>query len=140
VIVYLDTSVLLSIVARDANSEKAGAWYEGLQASVIISDLADLEVCAVISRELRAKRFSRAVADRALSDFDSLRATSERSAPDAQDFALADRLVRDEALKLFAADALHLASAKNGGARLATFDLRLAEAARMAGVELAGPG
>jgi len=140
VIVYLDTSVLLSIVARDSNSEKAGAWYESLQASVVISDLADLEVCAVVSRELRAKRFTRAAADRALSDFDSLRATSERSTPDAQDFALADRLARDETLKLSAADALHLATAKNGGARLATFDLRLAEAARMAGVELAGPG
>lgn len=139
-IVYLDTSVLLSIVALDSNSDKAGRWYQGLQASAIISDLADLEVCAVVSRELRAKRFSRSVADRALSDFDALRATSERSTPDAQDFALADRLVRDYSTKLAAADALHLASAKNSGARLATFDVRLAEAARTAGVELAGPG
>lgn len=139
-IVYLDASVLLSIVALDSNSEKAGAWYESLQASVVISDLADLEVCAIISRELRAKRFSRSVADRALSDFDSLRATGERLTPDAQDFALAGRLVRDYSTKLAAADALHLASAKNAGAQLATFDLRLAEAARMAGVELAGPG
>lgn len=138
-IVYLDTSVVLSIVALDSNSETAGAWYGSLQAAVVISDLADLEVCAVVSRELRAKRFSRSVADRALSDFDSLRAASERSTPDAQDFALADRLVRDYSTKLTAADALHLASAKNGGARLATFDVRLAEAARAAGVELSGP-
>ena len=137
-IVYLDTSVVLSIVAQDSNSEKAGAWYGSLQASVVISDLADLEVCAVISRELRAKRFSRSVADRALSDFNSLRATSERSTPDAQDFALADRFVRDYALKLSAADALHLASAKNAGAQLATFDLRLAAAARMRAVEVVG--
>lgn len=134
-IVYLDTSVILSIVALDTNSEKAGAWYGGLQASVIISDLADLEVCAVISRELRAKRFSRTGADRALSDFDSLRATSERSTPDASDFALADRLVRDYATKLTAADALHLASAMNAGAVLATFDKRLAGAARAQGLE-----
>jgi predicted nucleic acid-binding protein len=48
-------------------------------------------------------------------------------------------LVRDYSTKLTAADALHLASAKNGGARLATFDVRLAEAARAAGVELSGP-
>ena len=129
-IVYFDTSVLLSIVARDSNSDKAGRWYESLQATVVISDLADLEVCAVISRELRAKRFTRAVAERALADFDTLRTTSERSTPDAQDFALASRLVRDYATKLSAADALHLASAKNTGALLATFDLRLTEAAR----------
>ncbi len=139
-IVYLDTSVLVSIVAFDANSEAAGRWYENLQASVIISDLANLEVCAVVSRELRAKRFSRAAADKALADFDSLRAASERLTPGAQDFALADQLVRDYATKLSTPDALHLAAAKNAGARLATFDVRLAEAARIAGVELSGPG
>lgn len=133
--VYLDASVLISIIANDSNSEKAGRWYQDLQATVVISDLADLEVCAVISRELRAKRFSRAVADRALADFDALRVTSERSTPDASDFALADRLVRDYATKLTAADALHLASAMNAGAVLATFDKRLAGAARAQGLE-----
>jgi hypothetical protein len=135
VTVYLDASVLISIIANDSNSEKAGRWYQDLQATVVISDLADLEVCAVISRELRAKRFSRAVADRALADFDALRVTSERSTPDASDFALADRLVRDYATKLTAADALHLASAMNAGAVLATFDKRLAGAARAQGLE-----
>jgi predicted nucleic acid-binding protein len=136
VIVYLDTSVVLSIVALDSNSDKAGAWYESLQAAVVISDLADLEVCAVISRELRAKRFTRAAADKALADFDSLRAASERLTPGAQDFALADQLVRDYATKLSAPDALHLAAARNAGARLATFDVRLAEAARAQEVDV----
>lgn len=135
-IVYLDTSVVLSIVALDSNSDKAGAWYESLQAAVVISDLADLEVCAVISRELRAKRFTRAAADKALADFDSLRAASERLTPGAQDFALADQLVRDYATKLSAPDALHLAAARNAGARLATFDVRLAEAARAQEVDV----
>ena len=107
---------------------------------MIISDLANLEVCAVVSRELRAKRFTRAAADKALADFDSLRAASERLTPGAQDFALADQLVRDYATKLSAPDALHLAAAKNAGARLATLDARLAEAARMQGVELAAFG
>jgi hypothetical protein len=138
VIVYLDTSVLMSIVTLDANSEAASRWYENLQASVIISDLANLEVCAVVSRELGAKRFTRAVADKALADFDSLRAASERLTPGAQDFALADQLVRDDATKLSAPDALHLAAAKNAGATLATFDARLAEAARAKGVEMEG--
>ena len=64
-IVYLDASVLVSIVTLDVNSEKAGRWYDGLVAPVIISDLANLEVCAVISREFRARRFTRASADKA---------------------------------------------------------------------------
>ena len=136
-IVYLDASVLVSIVTLDANSEKAGRWYEGLVAPVIISDLANLEVCAVISREFRARRFSRASADKAFSDFDALRAASEPLSHAAQDFAIADRLVRDYSTKLSAPDALHLASAKNAGAALATLDTRLAEAARAQGVEVA---
>jgi predicted nucleic acid-binding protein len=136
-IIYFDASVLVSIVTFDVNTEKAASWYGGLQASVIISELANLEVCAVVSRELRARRFSRADADKAISDFDALRVTSERWSHGAQDFALADQLVRDHSTKLSAPDALHLASAKNAGAALATFDARLAEAARAQGVELA---
>ena len=46
-------------------------------------------------------------------------------------------LVRDFTTKLTAPDALHLASAKNAGATLATLDVRLAEAARAQGVETA---
>jgi predicted nucleic acid-binding protein len=134
--VYLDAPVLMSIIASDANSEKAGRWYGGVTASVIVSDLANLEVCAVISREHRAKRFSRAAAEKALSDFDALRAASDRLCPGPQDYALADRLIRDFESKLMAADALHLASAKNVAAGLATFDVRLADAARKHGVEV----
>jgi uncharacterized protein len=136
-IVYLDTSVIVSIITFDANSARAGRWYEGLYGPVIISDLANLEVCAVISRDLRSRRFSRAYADKARIDFDALRAAGERWSHGAQDFTLADRLVRDYSTKLSAPDALHLASTKNAGAALATFDERLAEAARRQGVEVA---
>jgi uncharacterized protein len=139
-IVYLDASVIVSIITFDANSERAGLFYGGLQALVLISDLANLEVCAVVSRELRSKRFSISYADRALSDFDAMRVTSERWSHGAQDFMLADRFVRDYSTKLSAPDALHLAATKNAGAALATFDLRLARVARTYGVEVAGLG
>ena len=56
------------------------------------------------------------------------------------DLDSADRLVRDFATKLSAPDALHLASAKNAGAAIATFDTRLADAARAQGVEVAELG
>ena len=67
-----------------------------------------------------------------------MRAGCERLSHGVDDFMLAERIVRDFATKLAAADALHLASAKNAGAALATFDLRLADAARMKGVKVAG--
>jgi predicted nucleic acid-binding protein len=55
------------------------------------------------------------------------------------DFVLAELIARDFTTRLLAPDALHLASAKNAGATLATFDARLAEAAKPTGVALAIP-
>jgi uncharacterized protein len=137
VIVYFDAPVVVSIIMVDAHSPMPGCWYEGLGASVIISDLANPEVSAVISREFRAKRYTRAQADKAVGEFESLRAQSYRMSHGPRDFSPAELLIRDYSTKLSAPDALHLASAKNIGAMLATFGVRLAEAARAQGVEMA---
>jgi predicted nucleic acid-binding protein len=138
-LIYLDASVLVSLLVADSHTDKASAWYSRLNETVAVSDLANLDVSAVLSRDLRVGRLNRASVDAALLDFDALRAGCERLSHGEGDFLLAERIVRDFSTKLAAADALHLAAAKNAGARLATFDARLAEAARMAGVELAGP-
>jgi uncharacterized protein len=69
-----------------------------------------------------------------------MRANCERLSHGASGFSLAERLIRDFATKLAAADALHLASAKNAGATLATLDGRLAEAVRGQGVALSDLG
>jgi uncharacterized protein len=137
VIIYFDASVLVSIIIVDANSPNVGRWYESLSASVIVSDLANLEVSAVISREFRTRRYTRAQADKAVGEFDALRAQSDRMTHGPRDFDLAELLTRDYSTKLSAPDALHLASAKNAGAVLATLDVRLADAARAQGVEVA---
>jgi uncharacterized protein len=97
----------------------------------------NLEVSAVISRCLRVGRLTKRLAEGALLDFDAIRANCERLSHGVGDFMLAERLIRDFATKLAAADALHLASAKTAGAALATFDARLAEAARGQGVPAA---
>jgi predicted nucleic acid-binding protein len=136
-LIYLDPSVLLPLVAADAHSARATVWYLGVSAALIVSDLANLEVSAVISRSVRAGRLSPRKAESALLDFDAMRAGCERLSHTIDDFLLAGRLVRDFGTKLAPADALHLASAKNAGAVMATFDRRLAEAARAQGVDLA---
>jgi predicted nucleic acid-binding protein len=69
-----------------------------------------------------------------------MRANCEPLSHRPSDFLLAERLIRDFSTKLAAADALHLASAKNAGATLATLDARLAEAAQGQGVALADLG
>jgi predicted nucleic acid-binding protein len=136
-LIYLDASVLLPLLVADAHTAQAVAWYSDLNATLIVSDLANLEVSAVVSRDLRKARFTQDAAENALLDFDAMRANCERLNHSAADFLLAQRLARDFSTKLSAADALHLASAKNAGAALATFDTRLAEAARAQGMEVA---
>ena len=138
--IYFDASVLLPLLIADAHTEKASAWYAGLSATVVVSDFANLEVNAVLSRHLRVGRLTQGEVENALLDFDAMRANCERLSHAASDFLLAERLVRDFATKLAAADALHLASAKNAGATLATLDVRRAEAARGLGVALADLG
>jgi predicted nucleic acid-binding protein len=135
-LIYFDASVLLPLLIADAHTEKASAWYSGLSATVVVSDFANLEVNAVLSRHLRVGRLTQGEVENALLDFDAMRAHCERLSHGPSDFLLAERLVHDFSTKLAAADALHLASAKNAGAALATFDARLAEAANGRGVEL----
>jgi uncharacterized protein len=139
-LIYFDPSVLLPLLIADALTEKAGAWYSGLSATVVVSDFATLEVNAVLSRHLRVGRLTHDEVENALVDFEAMRANCERLSHTASDFLLAECLVRNFSTKLAAADALHLASAKNAGATLATLDARLAEAAQGQGVALADLG
>jgi hypothetical protein len=59
-LIYFDALALLPLLIADAHTEKASAWYSGLSATVIVSDFANLEVNAVLSRHLRVGRLSKA--------------------------------------------------------------------------------
>jgi predicted nucleic acid-binding protein len=102
-----------------------------------VADLAAVEFAAGISRWLRMGRVDVGQAEFALASFDMLRAQCLSYAHGRDDFALAELIARDFTTKLVAPDALHLASARNAGARLATFGARLAEAAKAQGVRVA---
>ncbi len=133
--IYLDASLLLSLLVADGHTQRALAWLSAVDGTLAVSDLANLEVSAVLSRDLRSGRLTRDAVEAALIDFDALRAACERLSHSAGDFLLAEHIVRDFPLKLTAPDALHLARATDAGAGLATFDERLASAARTRGVE-----
>jgi hypothetical protein len=49
-LIYVDSSVLLPLLIADAHTEKVGAWYSSLSATVVVSDFANLEVNAMLSR------------------------------------------------------------------------------------------
>ena len=138
--IYLDASVLVSAIRSDAHTACARAWLTASTSVLIVSDFAAAEVAAVIMRDARAGILGRDDVILALADFDAFRASSERLSHGPQDFRLSESIVRDQATKLGAADALHLASAIHAKSALATFDLRLAGAARGRGVEVAQIG
>jgi hypothetical protein len=103
---------------------------------LIVSDLVRLEFAAVVSRAVRTGRFDAEAAQRALASFDEFRAASVQVNHTRDDFDSAEQLVRDFATKLSAPDALHLATATNAGAAMATFDARLADVARAQSLEV----
>lgn len=135
--IYADTSVLVAFVFDEPDSDRVRDWFRRANQPIIVSDLARLEFPAVVTRSARTRRLDPSEASAALASFDWLAARSRSLRHDRADFAAAEMLVRDFATKLAAPDALHLASAKNVGAMLATLDVRLAEAARGQGVKVA---
>lgn len=136
-IVYIDASVLVSAIFNEPSSAQARSWWRNLTVPPILSDLANIECIGAISRAVRSGRHTPVGGADALKGLDDLRAACSPRSHDRADFALAEQLVRDFATKLAAPDALHLATAMNAGATLATFDLRLAAAARSRGVAVA---
>ena len=114
------------------------AWLIRANPRLIVSDLAGLEFVSVVSRALRTGRLNRAEAELALATLDEIRGAAIPSGHNRDDFELAGALVRDFADKLAAAEALHLATAANAGAVIATLDMRLSSAALRHGVETVG--
>jgi predicted nucleic acid-binding protein len=140
VTIYADTSALVAFVFDEPHSNRVREWFRRTTQRIIVSDLARLEFPAVVTRSARTRRLNPSEASAALASFDLLAARSRPLRHDRADFTAAEMLVRDFATKLTAPDALHLASAKNAGATLATLDARLAEAARAQGLALAELG
>ena len=138
---YLDTSVVVALLLQDAHSSKADAWLIRARPILLVSDFCTIEFAAVVSRRVRMNQLTAETANLALRKFDdwlSRAGQIVRCAP--EQMALARQIVRDFASKLSAPDAIHLAITRHSGATLATFDDRLAEAARRHAVPVTIPG
>ena len=137
--IYIDASVLVANVLNEPQSGLAREWMKRSTGRILIGEFAALEVAAVISRALRTQRFDEGQATTAQENFDILRQSCARLGHSRAGYSLAEQLVRDFSTKLSAPDALHLATSINSGATLATFDLRLIEAARARGANVIAP-
>ena len=137
-IVYADASLLVPIFAADAFTVRAMVFVRGARPTVLLSDFAAAEFASAIARKARTGAIG---ADDALGAFANFDAWAVAQAARVQvvpaDISLAEGFVRRLDLNLRAPDAINIAMAMRLGADLATFDERMAEAARALGCGVA---
>ena len=128
---YLDTSILISMIMKDAGSARVDAWLDSSNEALHVSAWAMAEFAAVLWRRQRNREIADTAPAAAILELESwaanfaVRLGLSASAGDA-----ASILAKRPDLKLSAPDALHLALAVQAGLTLVTSDLRLAKAAR----------
>jgi hypothetical protein len=136
--VYLDTSVLVPIFLLDPFVDRARAFLASKPKDIIVSDFDSAEFASVVGLRLRMKVLTAPEARTAFANFDGwveANALGAETVP--PDIRAAGIFLRRLDLPLRAPDAIHLAIAQRLGARLATFDKRMAAAARALGISVA---
>lgn len=135
--IYLDTSVIVPLFLPERRSLEAENLIVLKQ--IIVSDLAGAEFSSAIAMAVRVGRLKENAARQVLAQFDDWIADQALSAEtQREDFLAAIGLIRRFDLGLRTPDALHIAIAMRAGAKLLTFDAKMAEAASALGLETAG--
>lgn len=138
---YLDASVLLPLVLPEAASARIDAWLRDARGDLIVSDLADAEFRAAISRRVRMDELREEKATQLHLLFDQWRDEAARPLETLSvDIRAAARLVRKPFPKLLTPDAVHIATCRRLGLTLVTHDRRLLEVGRREGVKVLSPG
>jgi predicted nucleic acid-binding protein len=139
---YLDTSVLVSLFLPDPESELVRAWFnDRSEDTLAISDWTMTEFASAMGIKVRDKGLKPDQARKASSLMQGLATDSlEVFTPTRSDYRKAAEHLERHALGLRAGDALHLAIAQNKVAEcLYTLDRRLIDAARKLQVKAASP-
>jgi predicted nucleic acid-binding protein len=135
---YLDASVVVALVTRDAFTFRADSYLRAVAPVLIVSDLAATEFASVVARRVRMKEISPSIAQATFAALDSwLLRSTERAETTAADVAAAAQALRRLDLPLRTADALNIAIAQRIGATLMTFDEKMAASARALSVDVA---
>ena len=140
---YLDTSVLVPLVLREATSGTIEQWFASAPARQLVTSRWTLvEFASAIGNKVRAGALSQRLGAAALDTFEAQIVAAVRLAAfDDTDLTAAARFVSRFELGLRAGDALHLAIAHRLRAtRLVTLDQRMAVAARALKIDAEEPG
>lgn len=136
--VYLHASVLVALVTDDALTARADTFLRATRPEIIVSDLASAECSSALARRCRMGELSMQDTHSAFQMLDAWTSMhAERVALGAADLRRAEALVRRLDLHLRTPDALNIAIAERTGGTMATFDVKLAAAARSLGLPLA---
>jgi len=131
--IYLDTSILVSLLVKEAQSAGVSAWFARLsQEEITISEWTCAEFSSAIGMKVRTGELTTELACETLRTFRALAENSLKVlVPDRADYLLSSRYLEQFDLGLRAGEALHLAIAADHGARVIyTLDRRLVEISR----------
>jgi predicted nucleic acid-binding protein len=133
-LLYLDTSVVASLVLNDAHSATVRNWFERKKREQFaISDWTRVEFASAVARLERRAQLDSSQADAARALFrDEIEPAMEVLRLGREDFGLAVELLAVSATGLRAGDALHLAVVRNAALPgFETLDEGLARAAKL---------
>ncbi len=137
--VYFDASVIVALLVRDDDfNSRAETFVRSRKPLPVISDFAAVEFASAISKRVRMRDLTPGEARTAFQTLDTWISGPVTSATvSSGDLAMAAASLRCVDLSLRAADAINIAIAKRLGIELATFDTKMAAAARRLGVKVA---
>lgn len=133
---YLDTSLIVAALVREPGTEAAKAYLSAARDEFLLaSRWIVAEFSSALALKVRTGTITGAEQAAALAIFRRFSAARLRLVDvEARDFDAAAGLCDEIAAPLRAGDALHLATCKRTGSRLATFDDGMASAARWHGL------
>ena len=134
--IYLDTSVVVRVLAGEAQSLLHAAWLaEQGEGELWISQWTRTEAAGALAAKVRGGSLRRSRLPQALLDLGTGPWLVLAIEPD--DYDLAAEWAGQEPLLLRGGDALHLAIARRAGLQTATLDRGMASAGRLLGLAMA---